>query len=155
MDLRGREIFVRRTAVRGDAWFVQDLPKTKSSVRHIPFPAALLPILEDARLRQSVARFKCGPFYVPGDFVCALDSGEMLTPDDIRAFNGWCKTAIGHGSFHVLRHTYATMLLEAGADLELVSKQLGHSSLSITARVYSHVLDRRKAKLVSIMDKAL
>lgn len=155
VDLRGREIFVRRTVVRGDTWFVQELPKTKSSVRHIPFPSALLPLLKAAKLHQAVSRFKCGPFYVPGDFVCALDSGEMLTPNDIRAFNGWCKTSIGHGSFHTIRHTYATMLLEAGADLELVSKQLGHSSLSITARVYSHVLDRRKAKLVSIMDKAL
>lgn len=47
------------------------------------------------------------------------------------------------------------MLLEHGAELELVSKALGHSSLNTTAQVYSHVLEKRKTQLVSIMDEAL
>lgn len=155
VDLRRKEFYVHRTAVYSDKWYSQEIPKTKSSTRRIPFPAALLPLLEIAKHRQALDRFRAGPFYIDGNFVCALGSGEMLTPDDIRYFNRWCKQFLGHGSFHTLRHTYATMLLEAGADLELVSKQLGHSSLTITARVYSHVLDRRKSKLVSIMDKTL
>ena len=79
----------------------------------------------------------------------------MITPDDLRYFNTWCKNNFGFGSFHTLRHTYATNMLEAGADLELVSKQLGHNSIVTTAKYYSHVLDKRKRLVADIMDKAL
>jgi integrase len=47
------------------------------------------------------------------------------------------------------------MLLEAGEDLEIVSKRLGHSSIYITAMTYSHVLEKRKAKSVALIDKVL
>lgn len=155
VDLNHREIYVHQTAVQAPSWTVQDIPKTRSSLRRISFAAALLPLLKEARVRQQSDRFRYGKYYRPGDFVCAQECGAMTTPDNVRYFNSWCKSNIGHGSFHTLRHTYATMMLEAGADLELVSKQLGHSSLSTTARVYSHVLDRRKKKLSDLMDKAL
>ena len=47
------------------------------------------------------------------------------------------------------------MLLEAGEDLELVSKRLGHSSIVITSKTYSHVLEERKEKSRKLLDKAL
>lgn len=40
---------------------------------------------------------------------------------------------------HDLRHTCATLLLEAGVDIAVVSRWLGHTSISITADTYSHV----------------
>ena len=70
----------------------------------------------------------------------------------MRFFNQWVKANIGHGSFHTLRHTYATALLESGADLELVSKQLGHSNMTITAKFYSHVLEKRRKKIATLAD---
>ena len=45
------------------------------------------------------------------------------------------------------------MLLEAGEDLELVSKRLGHANISTTARVYSHVLAHRKKAERDILDR--
>lgn len=47
---------------------------------------------------------------------------------------------------HGLRHTHATMLLEAGVPLKVVSERLGHSSVSITADTYQHVLDHMQDK---------
>ena len=47
---------------------------------------------------------------------------------------------------HGLRHTHATMLLEAGVPLKVVSERLGHSSISITADTYQHVLDHMQDK---------
>ena len=49
---------------------------------------------------------------------------------------------------HHLRHTYATLLLQAGAPITYVSPQLGHRDASITLRVYAHWLpdaSRREA----------
>ena len=51
---------------------------------------------------------------------------------------------------HDLRHTYATLLIEAGVDLKTVSAALGHSSVAITADLYGHV---RPAMLQSAADK--
>jgi len=42
---------------------------------------------------------------------------------------------------HTLRHSAATMLLEAGKGLKTVSEMLGHSSVSVTGDVYQHVSD--------------
>ncbi len=40
---------------------------------------------------------------------------------------------------HGLRHTFATLLLQSGADLKTVSTALGHSSVAITADLYAHI----------------
>ena len=80
----------------------------------------------------------------------------MLNPDAMRYFNTWCRDTFGAGyTFHSLRHTHATLLLEAGEDLELVSKRLGHSSINTTAQTYSHVLDARNQKTRSLLDQVL
>lgn len=44
-----------------------------------------------------------------------------------------------HIPLHGLRHTHATLLLEAGVPLKVVGERLGHASIAITADLYSHV----------------
>lgn len=60
--------------------------------------------------------------------------GASRLADDIRREAGLAK----HVNLHTFRHTYATHLLEAGADLRTIQVLLGHRSLSTTA-VYTHV----------------
>jgi integrase len=78
-----------------------------------------------------------------------------MGPDDMRYFNMVAKGMADGLSFHSLRHTHATMLLENGEDLELVSKRLGHSSVELTARTYSHVLEKRKAQTIKRLNEIL
>lgn len=51
-------------------------------------------------------------------------------------------------SFHELRHTYASLLAQAGADLLTISKLLGHADTRITSRHYAHLCDRTLADTV-------
>lgn len=49
-------------------------------------------------------------------------------------------------NFHTFRHTYAKLALESGRSLVWVSRQLGHSDVNVTARVYAHIEDRVRAE---------
>lgn len=59
-----------------------------------------------------------------------------------RRFNRLSQTAgLRHIRFHDLRHGHASLMLAAGVPLAVVSKRLGHSSITITSDTYSHFLD--------------
>lgn len=47
---------------------------------------------------------------------------------------------------HALRHTHCSYLISKGIPIEYISKRLGHSSISITLDVYSHLLDEHRAE---------
>ncbi|MEA4821894.1 MAG: site-specific integrase [Erysipelotrichales bacterium] len=54
---------------------------------------------------------------------------------------------------HDLRHSHATNLINAGANIVAVSKRLGHSDISITLRVYTHLMKRSEDELIAILEK--
>jgi integrase len=54
-------------------------------------------------------------------------------------------------SFHVLRHTYATMLLRAGAPLPVIAANLGHADTRMTERHYAHLVPGHVAKVIRAM----
>ena len=57
--------------------------------------------------------------------------------------------------FHDLRHTCATLLLTKGVHLKIVSEMLGHSSVSITLDICSHVIPGMQEAAARAMEDAL
>jgi integrase len=57
-----------------------------------------------------------------------------------------------HMRIHDLRHTYASLLLQAGAPITYVSAQLGHRDAAITLRVYAHALPTASLREVDRLD---
>jgi integrase len=58
-----------------------------------------------------------------------------------------------HLTFHVARHTYATVLLSLGAPIEVISKTLGHSDIKTTQDHYAAIVNESKRQAVSLFDK--
>lgn len=79
---------------------------------------------------------------------------DPLTPPAMRSRLAKAATAAGLGTRvtpHMLRHTAATQLIEAGVDIRYIQRLLGHASLS-TTEIYTHVSDRALRRVVSDAD---
>lgn len=154
VDFDRRELSISKTVIQTpDGLIVQDTPKTSSSFRCVPIGKTLISILRTEKARQAAARLAGIGF--KDNYIVHDRHGRLMGGNAIRFFNMYCKK-FGEGfSIHSMRHTHATMLLEAGEDLELVSKRLGHSNLNTTAKTYSHVLENRKTKSRELLDNIL
>jgi integrase len=65
--------------------------------------------------------------------------------------------AIGFGgvTFHALRHTHASMLIDAGVDVVRISRRLGHASPNITLQVYAHLFQKHDSKSAAAINATL
>lgn len=112
-----------------------------SKERMVPFYTEASEILK-RYLDESRPVLMCGKAH---DRVFINQKGEPLTPRGIEYLLDQCSKKAGLSRSihpHMLRHSFATHLLDNGADLRLVQELLGHSSIS-TTQIYTHVtLDR-------------
>jgi integrase len=128
--------------------------KSAAGVRELPLLAGTLDALKAHRKRQAGERLKVGPLWT--------DSGHVFTTLDGRALprrtfsTAWhallAKAEVADRRPYAARHSAATLLLEAGVPLEVVSAILGHSGLSITADVYARVRADLKRRGLSALD---
>jgi integrase len=58
-------------------------------------------------------------------------------------------------SFHGLRHTHASQLIDANVDVVTIARRLGHSSPAITLQVYAHLFRKDDSKAAAAIDAAL
>ena len=102
--------------------------------RVVPFGSEMLSALKDyVAVRDSSVIRNC-------EAVFGTDKGTRMRPDTVRAEVSRCLSAVStlkKKSPHVLRHTFATAMLNNGAGIESVRKLLGHESAS-TTEIYTH-----------------
>ncbi len=117
-------------------------PKTSTGARTVSLDADTTAVLRAHRARQAAERLAWGPAWVDSGRVFTREDGSGLHPEFVsRHFTSLARTAgLPPIRLHALRHTAASLALAAGVPLKVVSDQLGHSSITITADTYTSVL---------------
>ena len=129
-------------------------PKSKSSLRDIDIDQATVSMLKQYRLRQTKEAWKIGKSesIVFSDFIHEFPNNRTLQTRLRTHFKRANVTNIG---FHGFRHTHASLLLNSGIPYKELQHRLGHSTLSMTMDIYSHLSKENAKKAVSFYETAL
>lgn len=129
-------------------------PKTSKGRRKIVLPPFVCEALKQHRTRQLEARLKVGTRWQDHDLVFCNIYGGYLDPAHLRQrFDKLLKDAgLPDVRFHDLRHSAATILLSMGVPAKVVQEILGHSQISMTMDIYSHVLPDMQQEAMAKMN---
>ncbi|MBP3330851.1 MAG: site-specific integrase, partial [Clostridia bacterium] len=157
IDFENRTIHIENTLtdVGGKHWLQP--PKTKTSNRYIALSDILAKIFLEQKQYNGEKIAKLGKDYKYPEMVFTTDSGNYVDRSGLNTqFRRFVKdTEFDFITLHSLRHCNATLLINSGIDLKIVSELLGHSDVSTTANVYADVLDSAKAKVADLISLKL
>lgn len=116
-------------------------PKTSTSVRDIPVGEKILSIIKRVYCNNQ-------------ENYILTNSSTYIEPRNFRQYYKAFlrKNNIPELKFHSLRHTFATRLIENGADYKSVSEILGHSTIHTTLNMYVHPLMEEKRRCVELIE---
>lgn len=160
VDLEAATLSVRGTIKEGDKGFFIGKTKTDHSRRQIDLSANVVAALRRHKTRQEREKELLGDAWDSTlDLVFPNTVGNSMIPDHFvkRYFKAKLKEAglPKELRFHDLRHTAATLLLKEGVNVKVVSEMLGHADVSITLRIYAHVLPSMQKEAAATMDSVL
>jgi len=137
---------IKQQLVRGRHALTFHEPKTQKSKRIIALHKELIDGLKTHKKQQNEHRLLIGSNYQDYGLVFCREDGRPQDPCSFtRQFGAAVKEAgLERIRFHDLRHTFATLSLEAGVSIKAVQEVLGHTTISMTGDTYSHVTERMK-----------
>ena len=138
---RGRVTVVQQRA-KGGGTVSMGPTKTRRSRRLVAIDAVTVAALRAHRKAQLEERLLLGRGYHDEDIVFCRIDGQAFHPDRL---SQQFKTLVGAAglpwiTLHGLRHTHATLMLQAGVHPKVVQERLGHASIAITLDTYSHAI---------------
>jgi integrase len=156
VDLDAAKPFLRvdRSLEETKAGLRLKAPKTARGRRNITLPADTVAMLRAHKVEQMQLRLALGMGNIKPDTLVFSDvEGRPLNPHAVsRAWRRVCDAKnLPRVSFHALRHTHVSVLINAGVDVLTISRRIGHSRASMTLDVYGHLIgggDEAAAKAI-------
>jgi integrase len=156
VDLAGAQISVVESLEQTKAGLRSKSPKSGKG-RTVALSQTVVDELRSYRAKRAQEMLRLGAGLSDDDLVIAHEDGSQITP--IYMSQQWgrliAKTSLARLRFHDLRHAHATHMLANGVHPKIASERLGHSKVSITLDLYSHVIPGMQADAAATVDAAL
>ena len=162
IDFEKGTVEVKRSLSQVNAEFIVKEPKSKAGKRTVLLPPFVLSALRDHRaaalragqITAPVFCTKTGTFTSKNNFVrqvfrpliAKANAEQRATAEKA---NGEADPIPVDIRFHDLRHTHASHLIAAGHSIKAVSRRLGHADITITLKVYAHLMPNDDEKLAA------
>jgi len=132
-------------------------PKTERSRRTVAIPASVVGVLRAHRKQQAQKQLWAGSRWQDYGLLFTSSIGTPMTGGDVtKRFQALLKgRELPRLRFHDLRHGCASLLLAQGVHPRVVMEQLGHSTITLTMNVYSHVIPALQREAAQRMDSML
>jgi integrase len=146
LDLEKKQVHIQRTGRDGRLFPT----KTLSSDRRVDLSPVVVRELRKWRLESRFSK--------DDDLIFPTDTGNMMSRNNLveRYYLPALKKAeLPMITFHDLRHTYASLMIEQGENVKYIQTQLGHSSPTVTWNVYTHLLKPTNQEAVQRLENAI
>jgi len=145
LDLDAARITVRQQLIVVDHLLMfRERPKSDHGRRSIELDVETIRILREHRRAQLQRRLAVGEEWGDRDLVFCGPAGEPLDPESVaKVFDRRvARSGVKRIRFHDLRHTHVAHLIAARQDALVISKRLGHASVSFTYDRYGHLMPK-------------
>lgn len=129
-------------------------PKSMASYRQISIDKATILMLKQYKNRQQVKAWELGR---SEKIVFSNFTGKYFDPNNIRnqLYKHFKNAGVPNVRFHGLRHTHATLMLNAGMSPKDLQHRLGHSTITMTLNIYVHATEEGAKQGGNIFEMAI
>lgn len=158
VDFTAHCLYINHTAVAINGEVIRsDRTKSAASRRTLPMNDQVYTRLQQALESQERSAQELGKLWPSSGYVCLRPDGQPIDPTFVS--HHFARVLKKHGlpyiRFHDLRHSVATLLHSGGYDLKDIQGWLGHSDISTTGNIYSHLEDRRLEGMAQAIGRTL
>ncbi|QCO93535.1 site-specific integrase [Reptile-associated circular DNA molecule] len=157
IDFERGTVSIKHTVTKVSTLVEKEKTKNKSSRRTFPLTDEARAIFQKTKSDEADNRKAFGRDYIENDYVFKWDNGQTFSPDFIsHHFKDLLnKHGLPHIRFHELRHSCASLLINAGCPLKDVQEWMGHADIRMTADLYGHLDVARKQGVADKMTASL
>jgi integrase len=142
VDKSAKEVYIYDSFDKKHIETIIQTPKTRHSIRTVPIPSSLIDTLNKKENKEG--------------YLFLNKQGNLLKGKNVSS--EWTKILkkcnIPHKKFHSIRHTFGSILLQKGVDIETVAELMGHTAISIT-QMYMHSETKIKSNSVNKLNSIL
>ena len=159
VDLEDATVRIAHELQRIEGKWQLNEPKSARSRRTLPLPAFLVALLREHRARQVAHAAELGERWRGAEWNLVFPTyygepqhGTSVT-NSFRRF--LAEAGLAQMRFHDLRHSCATLMALQGVNMRVAMEILGHSQISVTANIYTHVVTEETRDAMARMDRLL
>lgn len=163
-DLENRVLHVEQavTYTKEEGYKVHPIKKGESRARQrdIVISEFIISDIKKLQLERKKERLANADRLWEGGKYNFLLCDEIGKPYNPRTIQRWWERFIKRHNLkyiniHALRHTSATLLINAGVHAKIISERLGHADITTTMNIYGHALRQADAKATEVLDQTL